>query len=242
MNKPRQAGTAALCRLALAAASLSCASAPGQAARIALDVGHNLEKPGAISAFGETEFSYNQALARVIASTLEGAGHDVTLIGDDGMMLELKPRAEAAAGFDLFVSVHHDSMKQEYLEEWLVNGQPRWMSERFQGHSLFVYPDGPQYAQSLHCASALARQLQKRGLTPTLHHADGIAGENRPLLDRELGIYAANFAVLRHNTVPAILFEAGVILHPEEAKTLKLLDTRKKIASALADSLHCLRP
>ncbi|MBE9610978.1 N-acetylmuramoyl-L-alanine amidase family protein [Chitinilyticum piscinae] len=225
--------------LTLALAGVFSIAPATNAARIALDIGHNLAKPGTLSAYGETEFSYNLALAKVIAQTLRNAGHSVTLIGDDGLMNELKPRAEAAAGHDLFISVHHDSMKEEFLEEWLVNGQPQLMSERFRGYSLYVNSDGPEYARSLHCASQISAKLQEAGFSPTLHHTDNIAGENRPMLDRQLGIYQANFAVLRHNTIPAILLEAGVIRHPDEAKLLRLTTYQQKIAESIATAIHC---
>jgi N-acetylmuramoyl-L-alanine amidase len=37
---------------------------------VAIDVGHYLARPGAISAYGVTEFEYNHALAAVIAARL----------------------------------------------------------------------------------------------------------------------------------------------------------------------------
>jgi N-acetylmuramoyl-L-alanine amidase len=230
------------------------------AAKIALDVGHNLQAPGTTSAYGETEFSYNLAIVEVVAQRLREAGHTVTVIGADGQMLELKPRAAAAAGHDLFISFHHDSMHEQYLEEWIWNEQTFKMSRRFAGYSLFVFNADPQYANqttaitpshpqagigrhlaiSLACAQRLADELQARGLSPTLHHAFGIAGSYRPLLDQPRGIYQANFAVLRHNSSPAILFEGGVLPNPEEALMLKTHEHRQKVASAILRSLDCL--
>lgn len=235
----RQAKPAFLQTLVMASVFCS-ASVASHAARIVIDVGHNLANPGTTSAYGETEFSYNQALADVVVKQLQAAGHVVKVVGADGLMNELKPRAEAASGSDLFISLHHDSMKQEYLEEWLVNGQSQWMSERFRGYSLYVFSDGPAYAQSLHCAGMISQAMQSRGFQPTLHHSDGIAGENRPLLDRQLGIYQANFAVLKHNSIPALLLEAGVIRHPEEAKQLKQHAVQQNIAKAITAGLDCL--
>lgn len=230
------------------------------AAKIALDVGHNLQATGTTSAFGETEFSYNLAVAEVIAKRLRSAGHTVTLIGADGQMLELKPRAAAAAGHDLFISLHHDSMKEEYLDEWVWNQQTYKMSRRFAGYSLFVFDADPKYANtttamspsnplagqgaqlaiSLACATRLADELQQIGMKPTLHHAYGITGGYRPLLDEARGIYQANFAVLRHNSVPAILFEGGVLPNPEEANVLKTPEHRDQVATAVLNSLDCL--
>ncbi|WP_373975070.1 N-acetylmuramoyl-L-alanine amidase [Chitinibacter sp. SCUT-21] len=231
-----------------------------RAAKIALDVGHNLIASGTTSAYGETEFSYNLAIVQRVAERLRGAGHSVTVIGADGQMLELKPRAELAQGHDLFISFHHDSMHEAYLDDWLWQGQRYKMSRRFAGYSLFVFNADPQYANtttamspsnvlaghghhlqtSMACAERLADELQSLGMRPTLHHANGVAGSYRPLLDEARGIYQANFAVLRHNSVPAILFEGGVLPNPEEALLLKSPAHQAKVATAVLNSLDCL--
>ncbi|QLG87101.1 N-acetylmuramoyl-L-alanine amidase [Chitinibacter bivalviorum] len=244
-------------------ALLFCVLLPSSwGAKIALDVGHNLTATGTTSAFGETEFSYNLAIVEVVAKRLREAGHQVTVIGADGQMLDLKPRANAAIGHDLFISFHHDSAREEYLDEWIWKDQPYKITRQFQGYSLFVFSADPQYANtttamspsnplagvgaqwktSLACASRLGNELLKAGLKPTLHHAHGVAGENRVVLDESRGIYEANFAVLRHNSVPAILFEGGVLPNPEEALRLKEPAHRAKVANAVLKSLDCLPP
>ncbi|WP_273431469.1 N-acetylmuramoyl-L-alanine amidase [Chitinibacter tainanensis] len=251
----------ALIKLALIA--IPCLySAAAPAAKIALDVGHSLSAPGTTSAFGETEFSYNLAVVDVVAARLRAAGHHVTVIGADGLQTELKPRAAAASGHDLFISFHHDSMQEAYLDEWEWQGQRLKMSRMFAGYSLFVFNADPQYANtttasspshpaagtgrhlavSLSCARRLADELQARGERPTWHHAFGIAGSNRALLDEPRGIYQANFAVLRHNSVPAILYEGGVLPHPDEATRLKTPAHRALVADAVLAALDCLAP
>ena len=53
------------------------------------------------------------------------------------------------------------------------------------------------------------------GEKPSLYHAEPIAGENRPLLDRRLGVHRFDgLAVLKTATMPAVLVEAGVIVNP----------------------------
>src|SRR5690606_13735069 len=118
------------------------------------------------------------------------------------------------AGF--FLSVHHDSAQPQFLRIWQYRGAQRYDSD-FSGHSFYVYPQHPQWAASLHCASEMSRALRRQGYTPTLHHAHGVAGEHRPLRDAELGIYEADFAVLRGASMPAVLFEAGVIVNKRDA-------------------------
>ncbi len=88
------------------------------AASIAVDVGHYREKPGVISARGVTEFEYNRQLAREVAEVLRRAGHRTLLIGDDGLAEDLGRRAPRAAGMDLFISIHHDSVQPRFLSSW----------------------------------------------------------------------------------------------------------------------------
>ena len=75
-------------------------SAVAAAGTVAIDVGHYLERPGAISAYGVTEFEYNHALAAVLAARLASEGVPVRLIGHRGEMADLRarPREAEAAG------------------------------------------------------------------------------------------------------------------------------------------------
>ncbi|GLS04605.1 N-acetylmuramoyl-L-alanine amidase [Chitiniphilus shinanonensis] len=220
----------------LPAASVSLLLAlPLHAATIAVDVGHSLGAPGATSAYGEPEFFYNRALAQEVARRLRGAGHLVLLIGADGEETGLRPRPElaAAARADLFLSIHHDSAQQRFLKPWTVDGVQRWYTD-FSGYSLFVSRQNPRFAASAACAQAISRQLQSRGFQRTLHHTAEVAGEGRPLFDRALGVYEADFAVLRHASMPAVLFEAGVILNRDDALRLARPATRTRLAEAVA--------
>ena len=93
-------------------------------------------------------------------------------------------------------------------------------------------------------ASRLARYLKSAGLRPTLHHAEAITGENRLLLDKDLGIYSAPFAILKAARMPAILFEVGVIAHPAEEQELDEPSYRARIQSEVLAALmeHCKQP
>ena len=144
-------------------ALLLCALAqPVAAASIAIDVGHYLEEPGAISARGRPEFEFNLDLARAIEAVLKARGHATKLIGADGKMKDLWRRPLEANGSDLFISVHHDSAHEKYLMPWVYEGVERRYSDMFSGYSLFVSRENPDWEKSLRCASAIGARSEER--------------------------------------------------------------------------------
>jgi hypothetical protein len=75
-------------------------------------------------------------------------------------------------------------------------------------------------------------------LTPSLHHAEKIPGESREPLDEKLGIYRFDdLVVLKSARMPAVLFEAGVIVNRNEELLLRSATHQKKLASALAGAV-----
>jgi N-acetylmuramoyl-L-alanine amidase len=212
------------------------------AARIAIDVGHYHEKPGAISARGVAEFQYNLALAQEIDAALRRNGHATLLIGADGRAEHLGARAPRANGMDLFVSIHHDSVQSRFIQPWLFEGETRGYSDRFSGFSLFVSRLHPDVAASLACASAIGAALRTEGFTPSRYHADPVLGENRPFADEANGVhYYDNLAVLKTARVPALLFEAGVIVNRDEELRMRDPAVRAKIVAAVVSGVgKCL--
>ena len=211
-------------------------------AAIAVDVGHYLKEPGAISARGVPEFEYNLRLARETAAALRDAGHRTLLIGDDGLAENLGSRAPRAAGMDLFISIHHDSVQPRFLLAWQPDGEARLYSDLFSGYSLFVSRLHPDTTASLKCASAIGAALKREGFTASRYHADPIVGENRPFADEPNGVhYFDNLAVLKTATVPALLFEAGVIVNRDEELRMRDPAVRKRIAAAIVSGVaECL--
>jgi N-acetylmuramoyl-L-alanine amidase len=213
------------------------------AGTIAIDVGHYLEEPGVISAHGRPEFEFNRDLAREIDTQLRSRGRITQLIGEDGGMSSLPERPRQAAGAALFVSVHHDSMQEFLLSTWTVDGVERRYGDRFEGFSLFVSRENPGWKKSLRCASAIGAALIKAGFRPSLYHADAKVGENRAFADKRNGVhYFDRLAVLRNARMPALLFEAGVIVN--RAEELRMADpaVRTRIAAAVTDGIEECMP
>jgi N-acetylmuramoyl-L-alanine amidase len=216
---------------------------PVIAASVAIDVGHYSEEPGVISARGRPEFAFNLDLARAIDTVLKARGHKTRLIGDDGAMKDLWRRALTAQGADLLVSVHHDSARERYLSKWTYDGVERRHSDMFSGFSLFVSRENPGWRKGLRCASMIGAALIDKGFKPSLYHADPVLGEDRPFADKDNGVhYYDHLVVLRHAMLPALLFEAGVIVNREEEIRMSDKSVQKQIAVSVADGIDaCLK-
>jgi N-acetylmuramoyl-L-alanine amidase len=210
--------------------------------KIALDVGHYRAKPGATSARGVTEFTYNLLLAREVLAGLRRAGFAAAfLIGESGDPLPLLQRTQIAAqsGAKLFVSLHHDSVQPRYLSQWMVNGQLQHYSDLFHGYSLFVSEKNRHERESEEFARLLGQALLDRGLTPSLHHAEDIPGENRPLLDPRIGLYRFDdLVVLKTSTAPAVLLESGIIVNRLEEQQIHDGNYDTRVAAALLDAIE----
>jgi N-acetylmuramoyl-L-alanine amidase len=209
---------------------------------VAVDVGHYLAEPGAMSARGRPELEFNRDLAIELARALEARALGAQLIGADGDMGVLSRRTGAAREAQLFLSVHHDSVQPHYLEDWEHDGVVRRFSDRFSGFALFVSRRNPQFDTSLACASAIGARLRAAGFAPSLYHAEPIPGESKPFADRANGVhYYDNLVVLHSAAQPAVLLEAGVIVNRAEEQALLDPGTRALIAAAVAEGVRaCL--
>jgi N-acetylmuramoyl-L-alanine amidase len=224
-------------RPAKAAALAEC---PGGPPVIVLDVGHGLDEPGAISARGKPEFAFNLALAHSLAAALTRAGAWPKLINDRGARISLAERVRLIeqAKPQVVLSIHHDSVQPQYLERWVHQGRSLDFSDRFAGFSLFVSRRAPAAAASERLAGKLGEALVSRGLTPSLHHAEPIPGENRPLLDARHGVLAFDgLAVLKGSRVPAVLIEAGIIKNPAEEAVVETPRFRTRFAEAVVEAI-----
>jgi N-acetylmuramoyl-L-alanine amidase len=208
-----------------------------------LDVGHSIEASGATSARGATEYDFNLRLAKRIEQSLGAADFaNVHLMvsrgrGRSGL---LQRSAEAAkVGANLFLSIHHDSVQDFYLQKWTYQGKVREFSDRFRGYSIFVSYENARPKASLVAATFLGDELQARGLQFTRHHAEDIKGERRQLIDDGRGIYRFDdLVVLKNTKAPAILFEAGVIVNREEEALLASTGYQDTISSAVVRAVE----
>lgn len=200
---------------------------------VAVDVGHGWRDGGALSARGRSEFAFNLELARLLAGTLPEHGLAVRRVNFSGDIEHLAQRPRQADGSDFFISIHHDSIGEEYLQFWDWDGEERSYTEHKRGFGLFVSTDNPDLSTSLRCASTVGQALRRAGFIPTLWH-----GRKHLAADAENGVwYYDKLVVLYRTRLPAILFEAGVIKHREEELELRDPERQQKMATTLAAAL-----
>lgn len=244
---------ACLAGLIWAGAALPASSAPAKsgAARscdrarfsVALDVGHTAQEPGAISTRSVSEYDFNLALAGRIAGELRIAGFARTLVlvteGPALRGLVKRVAAANAAGADLLLSIHHDSVPDSLLQHMDADGGPKRFSDRFSGHSIFVSHENVDRAGSLQFAKLLGVRLKAAGLRFTPHYTESfMGGRRRVLLDRDVGVYRFDrLYVLRAARMPAVLFEAGLIINPAEEKVLAGEERQAVIARATREAV-----
>ena len=247
-------------RALLIAATLACAAAPTSHAepgiadrpavvceraafRVVIDVGHTARAPGARSARGVPEFAFNLNLAGRIEQQLLAAGFQRSMLliteGRTRKGLAERVKRANALGADLFLSIHHDSVPNKFLEKWEFEGQRRGFSDRFKGHSIFISNDNSDRAGSLLFARLLGSQLRERGLQYTPHYTDRIMGHRQRLLvDAQAGVYRYDqLLVLRDTGMPAVLLEAGSIINREEELRMGSVEHQALVSAGVADAV-----
>lgn len=207
---------------------------------VAIDVGHSRIRPGAVSAYGKTEFEFNLALAKSVYEVLSAYGLHSLQIGHDGDSTGLEHRTRIAnnARAKFFLSIHHDSVQPRFLKPWQWQGETHHYSDHASGFSLFISRKNPFPAASLDCATAIGRALKQTGLQKSAHHAEPLSGESKEWADEENGVfYYDDLVVLKTAKMPAVLLEAGVVVNREEERRLQTAEMRNVIATAVKTGL-----
>lgn len=212
--------------------------------RVAIDIGHTPKAPGAIGVDGTPEYAFNKAIALSVASDLQKqSGLSVFVINKGGEEVSLPKRSAVAnaEGADLFLSIHHDSVNDRYLVEHEVGGKKLYQSEKFHGYSVFFSSKNPRASESRKFAEELGTAMRDEGFSPTAHHAEKIAGENRELVRPKLGVYRFDdLVVLKDSQMPAALLECGVIVNPGEEADLKTKERQARIVSAVRKAVRAM--
>jgi N-acetylmuramoyl-L-alanine amidase len=207
--------------------------------RIVLDVGHTAESEGAISARNVSEFDFNLRLAKQIEEKLKAEGFAETrlLLTEGKAKRSLVKRVAAANNLpaDLFLSIHHDSVPDKFLENWEFEGKKSHFSDRFSGYSVFVSRNNPDFKTSLSFAELIGKEMKAQGLDYARQYSQAIMGRyQHPLLNKETGVYSYDkLIVLRKTRMAAALLEAGSIINRDEELKMSSPERRDIISSGV---------
>ena len=205
---------------------------------VAIDIGHTKNRGGATSARGVSGNIFNERLSRELFNSLQAAHQFRSLlINPGGGDIGLVKRAQVAnqRNADLFIAIHHDSVKDSFLKEWSFDGRMEKYCDDFHGFSIFFSRKNVAADQSKAFAMQLGEALVKAGFTPTLHHA---AQEHRPIIDPAKGVYAFDdLLVLKNANMPAVLLECGVIVNRNEEEDLNSANYRGRMISAIESAI-----
>ena len=208
--------------------------------RVVVDVGHTLDVPGAMSARGVPEYTFNLQLAREVKQALVDAGFEQTvlLITGTAPWRGLFERAERANAMhaDLFIAIHHDSVPDNLKQIWEYAGQKKEFNDNYPGYAIFISNENADRAGSLLFGSMLGHELERRGLHYTPHYTLALMGHRRRVLvDAEAGVYRYDqLIVLRATRMPAVLLEAGSIVNRQEELELATPERRSLTSAAVA--------
>jgi N-acetylmuramoyl-L-alanine amidase len=218
----------------------SCELKSRGAVKVIIDVGHTPTDTGQISARGVPEFEFNTRLAQQVMDELKSAGFQSARMirseknGHSG--LELRAQRANDIDADIFISVHHNGVKDDMLIPWQYQGQKHYYLDKFKGYAILISKKNSRYDESL------ADDLIGSRLEFTTHHDEktntAMYGRVGPMVDRARGIYAFDNLVVLHETeMPALILEAGMIVNRNEEVILSSPARRATIAKAVVDAL-----
>lgn len=208
---------------------------------VAIDIGHTKTNFGAVSSRGVSEYKFNYAIANVLLKKIiVNKNINAFIINPDGEKISLKKRTQVAneKGANLFISLHHDSVQQKYINYWNYKQKKNHYSDKFSGYSIFISNKNRQTEDSYRFAAFLGKELIDYGFIPTLHHAEKIKGENKKLLDSKKGIYEFDdLVVLKTAKMPAILLECGVIVNRKEELLVESDAFKEDMSNAIVNAV-----
>ena len=220
------------------------AGSPVGVPTVVIDPGHGGVDPGAEGPNGLLEKDLTLAVARLLRDRLRGSGGVEVLLtrdGDASLTLARRREIAAAAGADLFVSLHADSLP----EQPFVRGAAVY--------TLSPRPSDAQAArraQEENAADARVRVIAVQEdetvrailtsimQTSTAHRSIAAAdrltddlGAVTPLVNRARR--SANFVVLRSLHTPSVLVELGYLSNADDARLLADPEHLERLAAAL---------
>jgi len=160
--------------------------------------------------------------------------------GDARQSLFKRVTAANQLSANLFLSIHHDSVPDTFIEDWDFEGKPSRFSDRFSGYSIFVSYENPDFERSLLFARLLGNQLKLRGLHYARQYVEPFMGRyQRELLDAVAGVYRYDqLVVLKRTEMPSVLLEAGSIINRDEELQMNSSERRGLISASVSAAVE----
>ena len=211
---------------------------------IAIDPGHGGVDPGTVSRSGTYEKHITLAIARDIKKELEATGKfKVVLTRERDIFLRLRGRVQRAraAGAELFISMHADSIKNPKtrglsvytLSEKASDKEAAALAEKENKADLIAGLD--LSTENTEVSNILIDLAQRESMNRSAKFAQGLVSE----LKREVKLLRnthrfAGFAVLKAPDMPSVLIETGFLSNKQDERNLLSRKYRSKLARAIA--------
>ena len=210
---------------------------------VVIDAGHGGADPGTIGASGTYEKSVTLAAAREVKSVFEASSrYKVVLTRDDDFFIPLRERVAKAraAGAELFISLHADSMSDHShrgasvytLSEVASDKEADALAAKENKADLIAGIDLSN--ENPDVMNILIDLAQRETMNYSARFAANLVNE----LDRAAKVNInphrfAGFAVLKAPDVPSVLIEMGYLSNPQDEKALKDPRQRRGLAVAI---------
>ncbi len=214
---------------------------------VVLDPGHGGVDPGAEGRTGVYEKYLTLSMATELKRQLDSTGrYQVVLTRDKDIFIPLRERIAIAraAGADLFISLHADTIDNPHIRGLSVYTLSETASDKEAAalaaseNKADVIAGVNLSSESPEVTNILIDLAQRETMNRSANFAEYAVGElshDAKLLGKTHRF--AGFAVLKAPDVPSVLVELGYLSHPEEERQLREPAYRTKLAGALVKSI-----
>ena len=212
--------------------------------RIVIDAGHGGHDPGAKGkGVTEAELVLDVALRlEKLLQNLPGVEVILTRRTDEFVLLEERPAIANRESADLFLSIHANASPnaqargiETYFLNFANNQSAAAVAARENATAALAMGALPDVVKAI---ARNSKMDESREFATLLQHAmvDRLRSSNKALKD--LGVKQAPFVVLIGATMPAVLAEISFVTNPQEARLVKGVAYRQRIADALFNAIR----
>lgn len=218
---------------------------------IVIDAGHGGVDPGAISVSGAFEKDITLPMALALKKVLEQDGrYKAVLTRSTDVFLRLRERVEVAraAGADLFISLHADSVGSPIGAQTVRGASVYTLSEQASDKEAEALAAKENKAdiiagvdlggKSIDVSNILIDLAQRESMNEAARFAALLVDDLKdvvPVLDRSHRF--AGFAVLKAPDIPSVLIEMGYLSNKADEQRLRSDPQRAKLAAAMRQAV-----